>query len=147
MREHRTRLQVFRLKPFLAVNLSTRQHEGTLAAIVERARFIDLRNMRLDDLPDEKTVLLHHFVIIQTAFEVRIALVDQRRLHPSGFYSGQPGCRELVAIVNEPAVRDQMAAKGIEPMPMETAQFVRFIQDETVKWRKVVREAGIKVDQ
>lgn len=100
LREHRTRLQVFRLKSFLAVNLSTRQHEATLAAIVERAQFIDLRYMRLDDLPDKKTVLLHHFVVIQTAFEIRIAFVDQRRLHPPGFSSGESGCRELVALVS-----------------------------------------------
>lgn len=55
--------------------------------------------------------------------------------------------REFVAIVNEPAMRDQLAAKGIEPMPMDTAQFTRFLQDETKKWHKVVIEAGIKVDQ
>src|SRR5882672_2644963 len=54
--------------------------------------------MRLDDLPDEEAVLLHHSVVEQTAFEARVAFVDQRRLHPSGFAGSQSRCGELVAI-------------------------------------------------
>jgi tripartite-type tricarboxylate transporter receptor subunit TctC len=35
---------------------------------------------------------------------------------------------------------------GGEPMPMSSAEFAQFIADETQKWGKVVRAAGIKAE-
>ena len=35
---------------------------------------------------------------------------------------------------------------GGEPMPMSSADFAKFIADETEKWGKVVRAAGIKAE-
>jgi hypothetical protein len=44
-----SRLEIFRLETRLLVNLLAPHHEAPLAAIVERARFIDCRHMRLDE--------------------------------------------------------------------------------------------------
>ncbi|MGD9942163.1 MAG: Bug family tripartite tricarboxylate transporter substrate binding protein [Burkholderiaceae bacterium] len=54
--------------------------------------------------------------------------------------------RELIAIVNEPAIREQMAGRGIEAIGQDHAQFERFIASETEKWGKLVRERNIKVE-
>jgi tripartite-type tricarboxylate transporter receptor subunit TctC len=38
----------------------------------------------------------------------------------------------------------RLADLGAEPMPMTPAEFGKFIADETEKWAKVVKFAGIK---
>jgi hypothetical protein len=45
-----------------------------------------------------KKVLLHHSVVEQTAFEICVALVNQRRLHPFRFSGAQSCCGKLVAV-------------------------------------------------
>jgi tripartite-type tricarboxylate transporter receptor subunit TctC len=35
---------------------------------------------------------------------------------------------------------------GAEPMSMTSAEFEKFVADDTEKWGKVVKAAGIKVD-
>ena len=34
---------------------------------------------------------------------------------------------------------------GVEPMPLTSAEFAKFIADETDKWAKVIKSTGIKV--
>ena len=43
-------------------------------------------------------------------------------------------------------IKERLADMGGEPMPMSTAEFAKFIADETEKWGKVVRAAGIKAE-
>ena len=43
-------------------------------------------------------------------------------------------------------IKERLADMGGEPMPMSTADFAKFIVDETEKWGKVVRAAGIKAE-
>ncbi len=50
------------------------------------------------------------------------------------------------AIVSRPDVKSRLASLGIEPRPMTRAEFGKFCTDETAKWAKVVRSAGIKAD-
>ena len=39
----------------------------------------------------------------------------------------------------------RLADIGVEPMPLTSAEFAKFITDETDKWAKVIKSAGIKV--
>ena len=43
-------------------------------------------------------------------------------------------------------MKARLADLGIEPMPMTSAEFGKFVADETDKWAKVIRFAGIKVE-
>jgi tripartite-type tricarboxylate transporter receptor subunit TctC len=52
--------------------------------------------------------------------------------------------RELNAGVANPVVKARIAELGAVPMPMSPAEFGNFIVDETEKWGKVIRAAGIK---
>jgi tripartite-type tricarboxylate transporter receptor subunit TctC len=52
--------------------------------------------------------------------------------------------REINAAIADPAMKARLAAIGGEPLPGSPAEFGRLISDETEKWAKVVRAAGIK---
>jgi tripartite-type tricarboxylate transporter receptor subunit TctC len=48
--------------------------------------------------------------------------------------------------LGDPTMNARLADLGAEPMPMTPAEFGKFIADETAKWAKVIRAAGIKVE-
>jgi len=48
------------------------------------------------------------------------------------------------AIVLEPAVKEQFAKLGIQPAPMKTEDFAKFVRSETEVYRKIVRAANIE---
>jgi tripartite-type tricarboxylate transporter receptor subunit TctC len=50
----------------------------------------------------------------------------------------------ITAGVGDATIRSRLATLGVEPKAMSTAEFGKFIADETAKWAKVVREANIK---
>jgi tripartite-type tricarboxylate transporter receptor subunit TctC len=52
--------------------------------------------------------------------------------------------REVNAAIADPAMKARFAAIGGEPLPGSPAEFGRLIAEETEKWAKVVRAAGIK---
>ena len=52
----------------------------------------------------------------------------------------------VTAGVEDAGIRSRLSALGVEPKAMSTAEFGKFIADETAKWGRVVREANIKVD-
>jgi tripartite-type tricarboxylate transporter receptor subunit TctC len=51
---------------------------------------------------------------------------------------------DVARAVQSPEVRDRLAALGAEAMPMTTAEFRKFVRDETVESGKVIKAAGIK---
>jgi tripartite-type tricarboxylate transporter receptor subunit TctC len=51
---------------------------------------------------------------------------------------------EINAAIADPAMKARLAAIGGEPLPGSPAEFGRLIVEETEKWGKVVRAAGIK---
>ena len=53
---------------------------------------------------------------------------------------------EINAGLADAKIKERLADMGGEPMPMSTADFAKFIVDETEKWGKVVRAAGIKAE-
>jgi tripartite-type tricarboxylate transporter receptor subunit TctC len=53
---------------------------------------------------------------------------------------------EINAGLVDPKIKERLADLGGEPMPMSSADFAKFIAEETEKWGKVVRAAGIKAE-
>ena len=53
---------------------------------------------------------------------------------------------EINAGLADAKIKERLADMGGEPMPMSTPDFAKFIADETEKWGKVVRAAGIKAE-
>ncbi len=54
--------------------------------------------------------------------------------------------RELVAILNDPAMHDRLVGLGSDPAPSTPQQFAGFIRSEHDKWARVIRKAGIRMD-
>jgi tripartite-type tricarboxylate transporter receptor subunit TctC len=52
--------------------------------------------------------------------------------------------REINAAIADPGMKAKLAAIGGNPMPGSPADFGKLIADETEKWGKVVRAAGLK---
>jgi tripartite-type tricarboxylate transporter receptor subunit TctC len=52
--------------------------------------------------------------------------------------------REVNAALAEPAMRARMADLGSDPLPGSAGDFAKLIADETAKWAKVVKFAGLK---
>jgi tripartite-type tricarboxylate transporter receptor subunit TctC len=50
------------------------------------------------------------------------------------------------AALADPEIKARLADLGFAPAPMSPAQFGKFIADETEKWAKVIRTAGIKAE-
>jgi tripartite-type tricarboxylate transporter receptor subunit TctC len=46
-------------------------------------------------------------------------------------------------VLNDPAVRQKMAAAGTEPSPDTPEEFGRFVRSEMDKWTKLMKERGI----
>jgi tripartite-type tricarboxylate transporter receptor subunit TctC len=53
---------------------------------------------------------------------------------------------ELVRILNQPEVRQRIVADGSEPVGNTPEEFRQFMLADLVKWAKVVKESGAKLD-
>jgi len=54
--------------------------------------------------------------------------------------------REINAALADPKLKARLADLGAEPTSMTTAEFAKFVVDETEKWAKVVKFSGAKVN-
>jgi tripartite-type tricarboxylate transporter receptor subunit TctC len=54
--------------------------------------------------------------------------------------------RELAAIVTSPETKKRFEAEGADPLHMTPDEFGRFIAQETAKWSRVVKDAGIRAE-
>ncbi len=52
----------------------------------------------------------------------------------------------LVKMLNDPATRKLLAARGTDPLTSTPDEFARFIKSETERWGKVVRASGATAD-
>ncbi len=48
--------------------------------------------------------------------------------------------------VNDPATREKIVTAGIDPLQSTPEEMAQYIAAETVKWEKVIKTAGIKMD-
>lgn len=51
---------------------------------------------------------------------------------------------ELVKVMNDPQVKEKMAAQGMNIVASSPEVFGRFVEDQRAKWAKVVKDYGIK---
>ena len=54
--------------------------------------------------------------------------------------------REVNAVLADPPVKARMADLGSDPLPGSAADFAKLIAEETEKWAKVVKFAGLKAE-
>jgi len=54
--------------------------------------------------------------------------------------------REYLAALALPDVREKLLSQGLEPLPSTPEEFRAYLKDEIVKWTKVVRDSGAKVE-
>jgi tripartite-type tricarboxylate transporter receptor subunit TctC len=54
--------------------------------------------------------------------------------------------KQINAVVADPDIKARLVAMGFEPMSMTSAEFGKFIADETERWGKVIRAANIKLE-
>jgi tripartite-type tricarboxylate transporter receptor subunit TctC len=52
--------------------------------------------------------------------------------------------KELAGIQQSPEMQKRFEAEAVEAVQMGQAEFGRYIEQETVKWAQVIKEAGIK---
>lgn len=52
----------------------------------------------------------------------------------------------IVKALNDAEVRKKISEQGADPHPEKPAEFAAFIQKETAKWGKVVRDSGASID-
>jgi tripartite-type tricarboxylate transporter receptor subunit TctC len=50
------------------------------------------------------------------------------------------------AATANPTVKERLSALGVDPMPMTSEEFGKFIAGETEKWGKVVQTASITAE-
>jgi len=53
----------------------------------------------------------------------------------------------LIKVLSSPDLKVRMEDQGIDVMPSTSEEFVAFVKEETAKWKKVVKEAGLVGDQ
>ena len=53
----------------------------------------------------------------------------------------------VVKSVNTPGVREKLVASGSDPLTMTPDEFSRFLRADIEKWGRVVKAAGVKVEQ
>lgn len=53
---------------------------------------------------------------------------------------------EIVRVLDDPDVKQKLQVQGLEARPGTASEFGQFIDDETSKWGKLIRDAGLKGD-
>ena len=54
--------------------------------------------------------------------------------------------KETNAAIADPKLKARFAELGAEPLSMTSGEFMKFIVEETEKWGKVIKFAGIKAE-
>ena len=54
---------------------------------------------------------------------------------------------EIAKVLADPESRDRMTAQGLEPTAMTPAEVRRYTQEETKRWARLIKAAGIQQTQ
>lgn len=54
--------------------------------------------------------------------------------------------KQIVAAIREPGVNKKLRDFGVEPVGSTPAEFADLLKSETVRWQKLIRDLGIKLD-
>ena len=52
----------------------------------------------------------------------------------------------MVAVLNDPDLRDKLSVEAVEPMPMTPEQFGQFIRDDIARWTALAKARKIQLD-
>lgn len=96
---------------------------------------------RLDTMPDVPTIAETIKDYEAEAFQGMIA--------PAGVPRAivEKLAQEVAGAIRQPDIAKSFAASGAVPVGSTPAQFGAFLKTETAKWGRVIREAGIKLEQ
>ena len=53
---------------------------------------------------------------------------------------------DLIKVLEDPETREKLAAQGALVRTQTPEQMAAFIRDETARWAKVVKDAGVKIE-
>ena len=147
------------------VDLLGVSYKGATPAVIDLvAGRLDILLMSIPSiLPQVRAQRLRALAI--TSLTRSPLLPDLPTLHESGLTGYEAGVwwgmlapaglpRELVARINSAVVRglrapevvSRLAAEGVDIAATSPAEFAAFIRDETAKWSRVVKAAGIKAE-
>jgi tripartite-type tricarboxylate transporter receptor subunit TctC len=51
---------------------------------------------------------------------------------------------EIVKVLNDPESRERLASQGLEPAPMTPEELKRYTHEDTARWARLIKAAGIK---
>ena len=54
---------------------------------------------------------------------------------------------EIVKVLNDPESRDRLASQGLEPAPMTPEELKRYTEQDTTRWARLIKAAGIRAEQ
>jgi len=54
---------------------------------------------------------------------------------------------EIVKVLNDPESRDRLASQGLEPAPMTPEELKRYTEQDTARWARLIKAAGIRAEQ
>jgi tripartite-type tricarboxylate transporter receptor subunit TctC len=55
--------------------------------------------------------------------------------------------RDVRSVLADAEVRRQLEARGLEPLPSTPEEMTRHMRGEIVRWSKVIKDAGVKLEQ
>jgi len=54
---------------------------------------------------------------------------------------------EIVKVLNDPESRDRLTAQGLEPAPMTPEELRRNTEQDTARWARLIKAAGIRTER
>ncbi len=78
--------------------------------------------------------------------KLRAQIVNLRLAQPSRMRIGTIGIDRAQAMAN-PSVKEKLAAQGATLIGDSPEHFRSFIADETAKWAKVIKDAGVETNK
>lgn len=89
---------------------------------------------------------------IPTLNELGVKNIDTQIWHGVSAPAGLPAAirekiqKDVYQVLQHPDVRNKLLVAGLEPRPSTTAEYVKLIQDESVRLAPVIKKLGIQLD-
>jgi tripartite-type tricarboxylate transporter receptor subunit TctC len=54
---------------------------------------------------------------------------------------------EIVKVLNDPESRERLEAQGLEPAPMTPQELKTYTEQDTMRWARLIKAAGIRAER